>query len=141
MKNDKSIWIEILSYIKSHHTEALVNVWFDDVEMISLNNDMLVLYTPNDYKRPVLEKHCIPFITEAMLAIEHRLVKVIFIESKDTEEYNNPINQDAETEHQEIIRPEQQELHLAQYRDVWQSETVNTQIGIYTREFYCLDNF
>ena len=85
MNNDTSIWREILSYIKSHHTEALVNVWFDDIEMITLNNDTLVLYTPNDFKKPVLEKHCIPFITEAMLAIGQRQGKVIFIDSKDTE--------------------------------------------------------
>lgn len=43
------LWARILAYIEQHHTEALVNTWFDDVDIVELKDGTLYLYTPNPF--------------------------------------------------------------------------------------------
>ncbi len=83
------LWAKILSYIEQHHTEALVNTWFDDVDVIELRNNKLVLFTPNPFRKPILETQCIPYITEAMLAVGQQQVTVEILDEEGLKEYRN----------------------------------------------------
>ncbi len=81
------LWAKILSYIEQHHTEALVNTWFDDVDVVELRDDTLVLFTPNPFRKPILETQCIPYITEAMLAVGQQQVSVEILDEDGLREY------------------------------------------------------
>ena len=83
------LWAKILSYIEQQHTEALVNTWFDDVDVIELHNDTLVLFTPNPFRKPILETQCIPYITEAMLAVGQQQIKVEILDEEGLKEYRS----------------------------------------------------
>ena len=73
------IWAKILTYIEQHHTEALVSTWFDDVDVVELRDNTLVLFTPNPFRKPILETQCIPYITEAMLAVGQQKIQVFLL--------------------------------------------------------------
>lgn len=83
------LWAKILSHIEQNHTEALVNTWFDDVDVVELRDDTLVLFTPNQFRKPILETQCIPYITEAMLAVGSQNIKVIILDEDGLREYRS----------------------------------------------------
>lgn len=81
------LWAKILSYIEQQHTEAMVSTWFDDVDVVELRDNTLVLYTPNPFRKPILETQCIPYITEAMLAVGQQQVTVEILDEDGLQEY------------------------------------------------------
>lgn len=83
------LWAKILSYIEQHHTEALVNTWFDDVDVVELRDNTLVLFTPNPFRKPILEEQCIPYITEAMLAVGQQQIHVEILNEDGLKEYKS----------------------------------------------------
>lgn len=83
------IWSKVLSYIGQQHTEALVNTWFDDVEVVELKDDQLVLFTPNQFRKPILETQCIPYIRQAMLAVARQDVTVTVLDEDGLKDYKN----------------------------------------------------
>lgn len=74
------LWARVLSYLEQNHTEALVNTWFDDVDVVELKDNQLVLYTPNPFRKPILENQCIPYIKEAMLAVGQQQIEVVILD-------------------------------------------------------------
>lgn len=83
------LWAKVLSYIEQHHTEALVNTWFDDVDVVELKDNSLVLYTPNPFRKPILETQCIPYIKEAMLAVGQQNIQVIILDDEGLKNYHS----------------------------------------------------
>lgn len=81
------LWSKILSYIEQHHTEALVNTWFDDVDIVELKGDQLYLYTPNPFRKPILEDQCSPYIQEAMLAVGQQNIEVHILDDDGLKAY------------------------------------------------------
>ncbi len=90
------IWAKILTYIEQHHTEALVSTWFDDVDVVELRDNTLVLFTPNPFRKPILETQCIPYITEAMLAVGQQQIQVEILGEAELKEYQNRSKQGEE---------------------------------------------
>lgn len=83
------LWAKVLSYIEQNHTEALVNTWFDDVDVVELKDNNLVLYTPNPFRKPILENQCIPYIKEAMLAVGQQQIEVKILDDEGLKEYHS----------------------------------------------------
>ena len=97
------LWAKIRSYIEQHHTEALVNTWFDDVDVVELRDNTLVLFTPNPFRKPILETQCIPYITEAMLAVGQQQVTVEVLDEDGLRDYRK---QSKKTEDLDAIKRE-----------------------------------
>ena len=97
------LWAKILSYIEQNHTEALVNTWFDDVDVVELKDDTLVLYTPNPFRKPILETQCIPYIQEAMLAVSQQQIQVKVLDDQGLKDYHS---QSARSEDLDAIKRE-----------------------------------
>lgn len=97
------LWAKILSYIEQNHTEALVNTWFDDVDVVELKDDTLVLYTPNPFRKPILETQCIPYIQEAMLAVGRQQIEVKILDDQGLKDYHS---QSARSEDLDAIKRE-----------------------------------
>ena len=76
------LWAKVLAFISEHHTEALITTWYDDVDVVELRDNKLVLFTPSSFRKPILETKCIPYITEAMLAVGQQQVKVEILDQE-----------------------------------------------------------
>ena len=81
------LWAKVLAFISEHHTEALVTTWFDDVDVVELRDNKLVLFTPSSFRKPILETKCIPYITEAMLAVGQQQIQVVILDEEGRREY------------------------------------------------------
>jgi chromosomal replication initiator protein len=89
MASASYLWSKILTYIADKHSESIITTWFDDVDVVELTEKQLVLYTPNPFRKPILETQCIPYITEAMLAVGQQNIDVLILDDKSLEEYKN----------------------------------------------------
>lgn len=97
------LWARVLSYLEQNHTEALVNTWFDDVDVVELKDNQLVLYTPNPFRKPILENQCIPYIKEAMLAVGQQQIEVVILDDDGLKAYHS---QNEKTEDLDAIKRE-----------------------------------
>jgi chromosomal replication initiator protein len=89
MASASYLWSKILTYIAEKHSESIITTWFDDVDVVELTEKQLVLYTPNPFRKPILEAQCIPYITEAMLVVGQQNIDVLILDDKSLEEYKN----------------------------------------------------
>ena len=89
MPSASFLWTRVLSYIETNHSPSIITTLFDDIDVVEFVEDKLVLYTPNAFRKPILESQCIPYIQEAMAAAGYRNVFVIILDDKTLAEYRN----------------------------------------------------
>ncbi|MDD6024378.1 MAG: chromosomal replication initiator protein DnaA [Oscillospiraceae bacterium] len=83
------LWAKAINYIEQKHSAAVITTWFDDVDVIEFENNTLVLFSPNDFRRPILEEQCRPMIRDAMASIGYPDVNIMILDEKQLEEYRN----------------------------------------------------
>ncbi len=66
MNNLQQIWDNSLELIKSELTEVSFNTWLGSIEPISINNENLILSTPNDFNKQILEDRYLILIKNAV---------------------------------------------------------------------------
>ena len=66
MNSAPEIWKRVLSLMEADLTATTLNTWFDDAEVISLEEDRLVLYTPSDFKKEIILSRYLPNIQKAL---------------------------------------------------------------------------
>lgn len=69
-------WAKVLMYLESRLSEVTVSAWMDDAEVIELTEERLVIYSPSDFRQQIIRDRCAPYITEALLEILQRKVKL-----------------------------------------------------------------
>ena len=45
------VWAKIINYLEEKMTSTVVSAWFDDVEIIDFNEESLIVYTPDEFRR------------------------------------------------------------------------------------------
>lgn len=71
------IWAKIVGYLESRLGEMVVSSWFEDVEVIRMNEDELVLYSSSEFHREVIRRNFSAYIQDAvkdLLQIDMRVV-------------------------------------------------------------------
>ena len=51
MYSSAYVWAKILGYLEERLTSVTVSGWFDDAEVVELNEEQLVIYSPSDFRR------------------------------------------------------------------------------------------
>lgn len=60
MASASFLWAKVLSYIEKKYSASIVVTLFDDIDVVDFTDNQLVLYTSNEFRRPILETQCIP---------------------------------------------------------------------------------
>ena len=77
MYSSAYVWAKVLSYIEERLDTITVSTWFDDCDVVELNEDHLILYSPSDFRREVIRRRCIPYIQDALKDIFDSNAKVL----------------------------------------------------------------
>ena len=56
MYSSAYVWAKVLSYIEERLDTITVSTWFDDCDVVELNEDHLILYSPSDFRREVIRR-------------------------------------------------------------------------------------
>ncbi len=60
------VWAKIIRYLEEQLTPITVSATFDDAEIVELNEEELIIYSPSDFRRDVIRSRYTSYIQEAL---------------------------------------------------------------------------
>lgn len=77
------IWSKIVGYVESQLGEIVASSWFEDVEVLRMNEDELVLYSPSEFHRDVIRRKCSTYIKDAVKDLLQIDMRVVVLNNKE----------------------------------------------------------
>ena len=77
MYSSAYVWAKVLSYLEDRLTAVTVSAWFDDAEVVELNENNLILYSPSDFRREIIRRRCTDIIHDALKEIFNSDAKLL----------------------------------------------------------------
>ena len=71
------VWAKIINYLEERLSAVTVSAWFDDAEVIELNEEHLILYSSSDFRREIIRRRCTDYIQDALKEIFNSDAKLI----------------------------------------------------------------
>ena len=66
MYSSAYVWAKVLSHMEERLGAVTVSAWFDDAEVVELNENNLILYSPSDFCREIIRRRCTDYIQDAL---------------------------------------------------------------------------
>ncbi len=60
------VWAKVLMYLEERLGATAISAWFDDAEVVELNEENLILYSPSDFRRQIIIRRCTDYIQDAL---------------------------------------------------------------------------
>ena len=89
MYSSAYVWAKIISYLEEHLTAATTSGFFDDAELIELNDEQLILYSPSEFRRDTINRRFSAFIQDALKEIFHSDAKLVVFGDKELAAYRS----------------------------------------------------
>ena len=89
MYSSAYVWAKVLIYLEERLTSTLVSTYFDDAEVVELNEEHLILYSPTDYRREVIRQRYCVLIQDALSEQFNSDAKVIVFGDKELETFKS----------------------------------------------------
>ncbi len=89
MYSSAYVWAKVLSYLEDQLTPTLVSTWFDDTEVVELNEEQLIISTASPYRKEIITKRCLSYIRDAMRQIFDSSVDVVVFGPEDLAAYRS----------------------------------------------------
>ena len=89
MYSSAFVWAKIISYLDEHLTSATTSGFFDDTELIELNEQQLILYSPIEFRRETIRRRFIPYIQDALKDIFQSDAKAVIFGDEELQAYRN----------------------------------------------------
>ena len=83
------VWAKVINYLEEQLSAITVSAWFDDAQVIELNEEQLILYTPSDFRRDIIRNRCTAHIQDALKLIFNSNAKVVVFDTKQLDAYRN----------------------------------------------------
>ena len=83
------VWAKVLSHMENLLTPTVISTWFDDAEVVELTENKLVLCSPSEFRKDIIERRCIPYIQDAMKELFQMDVEVQVLSKEDLDQYHN----------------------------------------------------
>ena len=71
------VWAKVLSHMEERLGAVTVSAWFDDADVIELNEEHLILYSPSDFRREIIRRRCTDYIHDALKEIFNSDAKLL----------------------------------------------------------------
>ena len=66
MYSSAYVWAKVLIHMEERLGAVTVSAWFDDAEVVELNENNLILYSPSDFRREIIRRRCTDYIQDAL---------------------------------------------------------------------------
>ena len=77
MYSSAYVWAKVLSHMEERLGAVTVSAWFDDAEVVELNEEHLILYSASDFRREIIRRRCTDYIQDALKEIFNADAKLI----------------------------------------------------------------
>ena len=89
MYSSAYVWAKVLSYIEERLGSITLSAWFDDAEVVELNEEHLILYSPSDLRRDYIRRRYASYIQDAMKDIFNSDTKLIVFGDQELASYRS----------------------------------------------------
>ena len=77
MYSSAYVWAKVLSYMEDRLGAVTVSAWFDDAEVVELNEEHLIIYSSSDFRREIIRRRCTDYIHDALKEVFNSDAKLI----------------------------------------------------------------
>ncbi len=89
MYSSAYVWAKVLGYMEEQLGSVTISTWFDDAEVVELNEEHLILYSPSDFRRDVIRKRCADYIHEALKQLFNSDAKLMVFGDQELKNYRS----------------------------------------------------
>ena len=66
MYSSAYVWAKIIRHMEDRLSSITISATFDDAQIIDLNEDQLIVYSPNEFRRDIISRRYTPYIQDAL---------------------------------------------------------------------------
>ena len=89
MYSSAYVWAKVLNHMEERLGAVTVSAWFDDAEVVELNEDHLILYSSSDFRREIIRKRCTDYIQDALKEIFNSDAKLMIFGDEELNAYKS----------------------------------------------------
>ncbi len=89
MYSSAYVWAKILSYLEEQLVATISSTYFDDAEVIELNEEQLILYSPSELRRDVIRRRFTSYIEDALKTIFNSDAKLLVFGDAELNAYRS----------------------------------------------------
>ena len=89
MYSSAYVWAKVLNYIEERLGAAIMMTCFDDAEVVELNEENLIIYSPSDFRRDLITRRYASFVHDALTEIFNSNAKLIVFGEKELNTYKS----------------------------------------------------
>ena len=71
------VWAKVLLRMEERLGAVTISAWFDDAEVVELNEEHLILYSSSDFRREIIKQRCTEYIQDALKEIFNSDAKLL----------------------------------------------------------------
>ena len=79
MYSSAYVWAKVLSHMEERLGSVTLSACFDDAEVVELNEDNLILYSPSDFRRDIIQRRYTGYIQDALKEIFNSDAKLLVL--------------------------------------------------------------
>ena len=83
------VWAKVLNHMEERLGAVTVSTWFEDAEVVELNEDHLILYSSSEFRRDVIRQRCTSYIQEALKEIFDSNAKLVVFGDEELEAHKS----------------------------------------------------
>lgn len=88
MYSNAYVWSRVMTYMEQHSPAAAVMSYFDDAEIIDLNEEKLVIYSPSPFRKDVILNRYALLIKDAMREQFQTEIEVVVLDENEFPQYS-----------------------------------------------------
>ena len=88
MYSNAYVWSRVLSYLEQHSPSMAVASFFDDAELVELNGEKLVIYSPSPFRKDVILSRYSELIKDAMRDQFQTEIELVVLDEDEYPQYS-----------------------------------------------------
>ena len=89
MYSSAYVWAKVFSHMEERLGAVTVSSWFDDAEVVELNEEHLILYSASDFRRDIILRRCTDYIQDALKEIFNSDAKLMVFGDEELAAYRS----------------------------------------------------
>ena len=83
------VWAKIILYLEERLSAITISASFDDAEIVELSDEQIIIYSPSEFRREVIQNRYTAYIQEGMKELFNSDAKLVVFGDEELEAYRN----------------------------------------------------
>ena len=89
MYSSAYVWAKVVSHMEERLGAVTVSTWFDDAEVVELNDEQLIIYSATEFRQDFIRRRCTEYIQDALKEIFNSDAKLVVFGDEELKAYRS----------------------------------------------------